>query len=152
MNTSHSEAGEEENLPLELFPALFDEHGAGEVASTAGEGWFTLGNTTGWEVRHVRVHQLGTTYLTEEAVSYHSAYRNSSTDDPEHLTEVSENVLNPHVAITSVFMTNDQRSDGMIPGYDHLMLGSVRYGSILQSSANSRTLFESMNGDRENSA
>ena len=137
MNTSYGEAGKENNLPLELFPTLFDDNRAGKVASTVGEGRLSIGNTTSWEVRHVRVHQLGTTYLTEEAVSDNSPYRDSSTDDPEHLTEVGEDVLNTNVAITSVFMANNQRGDWVISWDDHLMLCGVRYWSILQPTANS---------------
>ena len=137
MNTSYGEGGKENNPPLELFPTLFDDNGAGKVASTVGEGRLSIGNTTSWKVRHVRVHQLGTTYLTEEAVSDNSPCRDSSTDDPEHLTEVGEDMLNIHVTITFVFMANNQRGDGVISWDDHLVLGGVQYWSILQPTSNS---------------
>ena len=137
MNTPYSEAGEEKNPPLEPFSTLFDEHRAGKVTSTVGEGRLSISNTTSWKVCHVWIHQLGTTNLAEEAVADNSPYCHSCTDNPEHFSKVSEDMFNTHMAITSMLMANNQGSDGMISRDDHLMLGGVRYRSVLQTTANS---------------
>ena len=130
VNASYGEAVEENNPPLDLFPTLFDKQQAGKVASTVGEERFSISNTTSWKVRHVWLHQLGTTYFAEEAVL---PYCHSSTNNPEHFSKVGKDMLKTQMAIASMFMTNYQGRDGVISWDDHLMLGGVRYRSILQT-------------------
>ena len=86
VNRTDGKACEENNPPFNVLPSLFDSDMSKYINPAMGEWRFVYSCSAEWQISHERILYLGPSNFAEEAVVQHLIYDNSSSYDPELLT------------------------------------------------------------------